>query len=225
MLSSRAQQYLNAQRRLAEWNPSPADVIAYCRRQQPALNEELIRVQLDYAGYQLTIRRKFGNTFLLSFISKQEVVKNLPLDFIETEEGYLLDFGQHATAQFNFFITNLGELCTLDNTDEDKHNIICSSVEKFIEQYALQNELATAFEDPYYYTVKNADHLDKLLYQEFVRLPECSDDYSHWCSDGLLTIVKGTWIDKPTFYLHVYSVSKEACTHFVERLKAEMLIG
>jgi hypothetical protein len=224
MLSQRAKTYLNGLRRADAWMAVSEKVAEYFANQKLLLTYELSKIQTLYSGYNLTIYRDPGHTFLLNFISKKEVSSNAEILFYIVDNKRLIEFGAHATAQFTFYITDLGEICTWGPEVGEKPNIICSTVEKYIEQYALKNELATQVEHPGYYQVTDAKQLDELLYREFIKTSECSDDYSYWGSNGFLTVVKGTWLHEPKFYLHVYGRSPEVCIEFIKRLKVAELI-
>ena len=225
MLTQRARLYLNGIRRDKEWSADPEKVAAYFVKQKLQLSSELLKVQLLYSGYELILHGHPGRTFLLNFISKQAVSSNAEIGFYPVDNGYLLEFGEHATAQFTFYITDCGEVCTWEPEVGDEPNIVCSSVEKYIEQYALKNELSSQDEHPNYYQVLNLNELNAVLHQEFIEIPECTDAYSYWCFNDFLTVAKGTWLHEPTFYFHVYGKSKSACASFVERLKSASIIG
>ena len=151
--------------------------------------------------------------------------ENREIEFYYFGETYIVNFGEHDTAQFNFYITSLGELCTLGHRDGDIPNIVCSSIETFIEQYALQDELASQTKDPSYYEILNNAELTKLLEQDFTKIGECSDKYSQWYTNGQLTIDRGTWLDRPEFYIHVYGQDRESCNKFVEHLNQYKIIA
>ena len=224
-LSERATKYLGTLNRIGKFHLDKEKTIEYCKKQNFHLTERLLDIQTKFSGYKLTIRNDSGHSFLLRLFAEYDFNENREIEFYFFGDTYVVVFGEHDTAQFQFYITNLGELCTLGHHDGDTPNIICSSIEKFIEQYALQNELALQTKNPYYYDILNIEELTKLLEQDFAKIEECSDKYSQWFTNGRLTIDRGTWLDRPEFYLHVYGQNKESCDKFVDQLKQNKIIG
>jgi hypothetical protein len=219
ILSERAKTYLRKLKRIEKWQKESAATREYFIRQNLQVNEILVKIQENFSGYKLSIRNKSEDTFLLSLFSKTDIEQNNKIELCYFDNNYLIDFGEHQTAQFNFYITDLGEICTLGINEDDKPNIICSSVEKFIEQYALQDELTNQTESKYYYDIINNEQLSRIIANGFNEMRECSDNYSHWYSNGQLTIVQGIWLDRAEFYLHVYGQNEIVCNDFIENLK------
>ena len=224
-LTERATKYFSKLTRIDEFYLDREKTIDYCRKQNFPLTETLLEVQTNFSGYKLTVTNDSGHGFLLRLFAKYDFNENREIEFYYFGETYLVDFGVHDTAQFHFYITSLGELCTLGHHEGDTPNIVCSSIETFIEQYALQDELALQTKNPYYYDILNNAELSKLLEQEFAKIGECSDKYSQWYTNGQLTIDRGTWLDRPEFYFHVYGQNKESCDNFVEHLKHSKIIA
>lgn len=218
-LTDRATKYLNKLQRKSESHLDKETTIAYCNQKAFPLTEKLVDIQVNFSGYKLTIGNDNGHGFLLRLFSKADVKNNNEIEVYHFDKTYVVDFGEHDTAQFHFYITDLGELCTLGHHDGDTPNIICSSIEKFIEQYALQDELASQTKNPYYHDILNNEGLTKLLERDFYKIEECCDKYSQWFTNGQLTINRGTWLDRPEFYLHVHGHKKESCDKFVDNLK------
>jgi hypothetical protein len=225
LLSKRATKYLSTLFRLQEWVAGRDIFIEYLRKQKFQLTEILIDIQVNYSGYRLVIENSTNSTFLLNFFSLNDIFSNNEIEFYQLEnDTYLLEFGNHETAQLNFFITNFGELCTWSIYGEEKPNVIASSIEIFIEQYALRNELSNQYENAHYYNINDSEKLSNILVKEFIEIKECSDRYSYWCSNTQLTIEKGTWLDKAEPYLHIYGNDKNLCNEFIDRLKLEKII-
>lgn len=218
-LTERATKYFNRLERNNELCLDRETTVEYCNQQAFPLNEKLVDVQVNFSGYKLTVFKDKGHGFLLRLFSKADVENNNQIEVYHFGKNYVVDFGEHDTAQIHFYITNLGELCTLGHHNGDTPNIVCSSIEKFIEQYALQDQLALQTANPHYHNILNNDELTKLLEKDFARIEECSDEYAQWFTDGQLTIDRGTWLDRPEFYLHVYGNQEESCNKFVENLK------
>lgn len=224
ILSERAAAYLRKQKRITKYYTDSNLTSKYFARQNIKINEILVAIQANFSGYKLTINNKPNHTFLLSLFSKEAIEANKKIELYSFKNGYLLDFGEHETAPFNFYITDLGEICTLGVNDGDKPNIVCSSVEKFIEQYALRNELTTQKEDAYYYSIIDIEKLNNVFAANFIKINACSDKYTEWHSNDHLIIEKGTCLDKPEFYLHVYSETENINTSFINHLKNENIL-
>ncbi len=224
-LTERATKYLNRLERNNEFHLDKETTIEYYKQQNFPLNENLVDIQTNFSGYKLTITNDKGHGFLLRLFSKTDVKNNNQIEVYQFGETYVVDFGEHDIAQFRFYIKNLGELCTLGHHDDDTPNIVCSSIKKFVEQYALQNELASQAKNPYYHDILNNQELTEILQQDFTKIDECSDKYSQWFTNGQLTIDKGTWLDRPEFYLHVYGQTKENCDKFVAYLEQLKIIA
>jgi hypothetical protein len=224
-LSERARKYFSKLKRIGEFYLDKEKTIDYCKRQNFPLTQTLLDVQTNFSGYKLALKNDKGHGFLLRLFAKYDFDKNREIEFYFFGETYVVDFGQHDTAQVNFYITSLGELCTLGHNEGDKPNIVCSSIEKFIEQYALQDELALHTTNPFYHEILNNEELTKLLERDFAIIEECSDKYSQWYTNKQLTIDRGTWLDRPEFYLHVYGKNKESCDKFVDHLNQRKIIA
>ncbi len=162
-LTERATKYFNRLERNNEFYLDRETTIEYCKQQNFPLNEKFVDIQTNFSGYKLTITNDKGHGFLLRLFSKADVKNNNQIEVYHFDKTYVVDFGEHDTAQFHFYITNLGELCTLGHHDDDTRNIVCSSIEKFVEQYALQNELASQAKNPYYHDILDNQELTKIL--------------------------------------------------------------
>ena len=223
-LSVRAKKYLSGLSRIDDYLFSEQDTIAYCDKQNFPLTDTLLQIQVEYSGYHLMIRGNKRDSFLLSLFSRDDVKKNREIKFYRFDDIYVVDFGSHATAPFHFFITNLGAICTLGHEEGEQPNIICSSVEKCVERYALWDELALQKKDPHYYELINAPALISMLEQGFKLIEACSDAYAEWFTDGTFTVEKGTWLDRPAFYVTVYGPDEKNIEGFVNRLKENGVI-
>jgi hypothetical protein len=224
VLTERAAKYLNRLKRDNEFSLDRETVIQYCKQQDFPINEKLVDVQLNFSGYKLTITNKPGGGFLLRLFSKTAVNNNHEIEVYHFDKSYVVDFGAHDTAQLHFYITNSGELCTLGHHSDDTPNIICSSIETFIEQYALRDELSLQAKNSYFYEILNNTELIKRLERDFTTITECSDKYAQWYTNGQLTIERGTWLDRPEFYLHVYGQDEAHWNKFVDGLKQSKII-
>lgn len=223
-LSERAKTYLRKLKRVSKWQKDSAATREYFLRQNLKVNETLVEIQEKFSGYELSIKNKPGHTFLLYLFSKIDIELNNKIELYYFGSNYLIDFGEHKTAPLNFYITDLGEICTLGTNEDDKPHIICSSVQKFIEQYALQNELTNQTESKYYYDIIDNEQLNRIIANSFSEIKECSDSYSQWYSNGQLTIVKGVLLDIAEVYLHVYGQNELVCNAFIESLKNAKIV-
>jgi len=224
-LSERATRYFNKLKRDEELFLNKETTIDYCKKQNFPLTNTLLKIETNFSGYKLTITNDTGHGFLLRLFGKYDFDENREIEYYHFGDSYVVDFGEHDTAPFHFYVTDKGELCTLGHQEGETPNIVCSSIEKCIEQYALMEELTSQKKDRCYYEVLNSEALNKVLEQLFTKIEECSDKYSQWFTNGQLTVDKGTWLDRPEFYLHVYGQSETSINDFVSNLKNLNLIA
>ncbi|NOS93261.1 MAG: hypothetical protein HOP30_15180 [Cyclobacteriaceae bacterium] len=177
---------------------------------------------MDYSGYQLTIQNDPGNSFSCKLFSTKQIQKNEKVELIKAGDRLLECCGNHATAQITFFLTNKGELCTLD--DDDLPNILHSSFDKFVEAYALRNHISHLERNPYYFEVAKPSDLNLFMDERFKVLEECTDSYNRWWTDEQLFAVKGVWLDRPEFYFHVYGKTPRLCSDLINDLKMQGIL-
>lgn len=135
--SNIAYQYLEGLRRNKEWVFSDSEKLAtYLIRQGVLPFDRIIDFQLNFSGFELTIKGKPSSTFNANLFVPSHIESNTEIDFIKIQDKYYFDCGDHKTAQFQFVISDSGEIGTYNNNDETV-NIIFSSFDKFIETYAL----------------------------------------------------------------------------------------
>ena len=221
-LSERASKYLNSLGRDENWTSNEGKTRTYLIGQKISPVDEFLRYQVLYSGYKLTINNAPGHSFSASLFSKKQIRKNELLELEKAGSRIVEVCGDHSTAQLTFFITDRGEICTLD--DEDLPNILHSSFEKMLEEYALRNEISNWESNPYYFEVINLDNLTTLMENEFKIIKECSDNYSTWWEDNNIIAVKGIWMDRPEPYFHVYGKNKNDCDNLVNRLKSQNVL-
>ncbi len=127
-------------------------------------------------------------------------------------------------AQFYFVISENGQICTYDNSDETV-NIIASSFDKFIENYAMNDLIKqkNKYEHPFYYDIIDNDSFETLT-KDYLEYKTASDDYNKWLSIDNLIISKETWYDKPSFSIHVYGENSNHCEKFIKMLKDKKII-
>lgn len=216
-LSERASKYLKSLTRDVKWSSDENQTKAYLEGQNISSYDGFLRFQTLYSGYELTIKDDPGHSFSASLFSQKQIGKNETLEIEKAGDRLVEVCGEHKTAQFTFFITDRGEICTLD--DDDLPNILHSSFDKMLEEYALRNEIYNWDSNPYYFEVKNFQDLTSAMNNEFQMIDECSDDYSTWWKNDNLIAVKGIWLDRTEAYFHVYGKERNQCDDLIERLK------
>jgi len=220
--STRAEKYITKLKKSKEWTCDKETVIEYFESQEFSVFKPLVRFQVRYSGLELSIDDNEEEMFSLRLFSNEEIKDKEPLDYFEENGNYWFDCGIHARAQFNFYINQIGEVCAESGGDI---NIIYSSIEMMIEKYALIDSLSNWHKDVYYYNIQNVEKFNTLVVQEKFRpIQECCDEYLKCITNGSVTIIQGTWLDKPEFYLHIYSDNEVKTKQFVERLKKEKIL-
>ena len=221
-LSERASKYLNSLTRDVKWSSDEDQTKAYLEGQNISSYDGFLRYQTLYSGYELTIKDDPGHSFSAALFSQEQIRKNENLEIEEARDRFVEVCGSHKTAQFTFFISDRGEICTLD--DDDLPNILHSSFDKMLEEYALRNEIYNWDSNPHYFEVKNLEELTIMMNIEFQIIEECSDGYSTWWRNEDLIAVKGIWLDRPESYFHVYGKNRNECDDLIERLKTKGIL-
>ncbi|NMF38733.1 hypothetical protein KMW28_24340 [Flammeovirga yaeyamensis] len=221
-LSGRASKYLNTLTRDLKWSSDEEQTKAYLESQNISYCDSFLRYQTLYSGYELTIKDDPGQSFSASLFSQKQIIKNETLELEKVGNRLIEVCGEHKTAQFTFFITERGEICTLD--EDDLPNILHDSFDKMLEEYALRNEIYNWDSNPYYFEVKNLEELTNMMNSEFHIISECSDQYSIWWKNENLIAVKGVWLDRPEAYFHVYGRERSKCDSLVEGLKTKEIL-
>jgi hypothetical protein len=217
-LSERARQYLNTLKRDNRFVSDELETRDYLIAQGIEPYEQFLRYQVAYSGYELTIQNDPGHGFSCRLLSKSQIQKNTKLDVTKIGDTLIQDCGVHKTAQFNFFLTDRGELCTLNN--DDLPNVLNSSFDKFVEKYALINHISHWARNPYYFEVLRPEELNLVMGERFNDIEECTDSFEHWWTDGRIVAVRGAWLDRPECYFHIYGVQRQLCDNIIEDLKA-----
>ena len=215
--SNKTYKYLDTLKRDTAWTSRKEEVEKYLLNQDIPQFDKIVQFQTDFSGLHLTIANKPAQTFKAQLFSKRDIATNSPADFIKLNEHYYFNCGEHETAQFHFVINETGQICSYDNNLETV-NIIFSSFEKMLETYALENLLTDRYENPAFYNLVSQDKFQSFT-QDFKELFTKNDEYNNWLTNHEVTIHKGTWYDKPSFYIHIYGNEKLKCDEFVELLK------
>lgn len=198
------------------------EVIDYLTRQGVPAFEKVVDFQMEYSGLKLTIHNKDNAAFKVMLFGIRDLMTNAPVGHFEIDGRYYFYCGEHKTAPFPFVLGQDGEICIYN---DDSVHTIYSSFEKFIETYVMQNTLAVtmAYEHPPYY-----DLLDSVQFTSHVRsmytLSTANDEYNEWLLVGDLMIYKGTWLYKPSFFVHVYGETEEQCEAFIKVMKDNKII-
>lgn len=220
-LSDRALAYLKSLKRDEDWTSSETKTKEYLLRQNINPWFEFLKFQVEYSGYELTIKGAYGQKFAWYFLSHSQISKNEKLELEKAGDRLICSCGDHETAQITFFITDRGEICTLDYYDLP--NILHSSFDKLVEEYALRNEIHNWVFNPYYYEVANLDVLVEYM-SDYDIIEECSDGYSTWWKKNDIIAVKGVWLDRPDFYFHVYGKNITDCDLLIASLKRNQIL-
>lgn len=221
-LSDRAVEYLGTLKRDNNCITDKYETEQYLINNNVKPYKEFLKFQTLYSGYQLTIKYDPNNTFLASLFTREQVKTNNTLDIELAGDTFVEVCGEHKTAQFTFFLTDKGEVCTLD--DDDLPNIIYSSFGKLIEEYAFKNEISNMYSDPYYYNLKNEQELTELMNKEFEIIKECTDNYNIWWQNADLIANKGMFLDGDEAYFHLYGINRTYCDKFIEQLKSKEIL-
>lgn len=221
-LSVRALKYLHTLKRDFDWVSNEYEIKMYLQYQNIELNNEFLKYQLLFSGYELKINHHPNDSFKALLFSKKQIKNNEKLEFEIFEDRQLIFCGDHKSAPFNFLLTNKGEICTF----EDRQlNIIYSSFEKLIEEYALKNEIFDWLSNPYYFEIKDEKNLIKLMNENYKIIESCSDKYSTWWQKEDIIAVKGIWLDKNESYFHVYGKKRKSCEDLIKKLTKELILS
>jgi hypothetical protein len=221
MLSERGQKYLASLTRDREWTSEKGATEEYFVKNGIVDYAALLHFQMSYSGYTLAKRRNSVDSFTAQLLSRKQINSRKSLDFFEVENTLLFDCGVHRTAQFGFYLTQKGQLCTLG--DADDINIISESFDREVDRYAMCNQIADWAEHPYYCSLDDSSQFDKLI-SAFKSIEECSDQYCSWWTNDELIVIKGTWLDSKAFFIHFYGRSKNLVNEFLERITKEEII-
>lgn len=216
-LSQRAQNYLLGIKRDLKWSTDENETKNYFERQNFTPTEEILKFQTNYSGLELQTKSNIRDNFSAYLFSKNQVINNDPLELEKINGKLIFICGAHQTAPFTFWITENGEICTI--TDDETLNILYSSFDKTVEEYALKNDIYNWQENPYYFEVQNQKELTFFMNLDFEIIDECSDSYSTWWKNENLIIANGVWLDRPERYFHIYGKKEWHCNQLVEVLK------
>jgi hypothetical protein len=185
------------------------------------LFEPVIEFGVRYSGFTLRTKTNKKDAFKALLVSTQDLKTIKQYDFEKEGEQYLFFCGNHETAQFYFYIDQFGQFCSDGYTGA---NVLSSSFEIEVEQYAFRNELDGWKEHPYYYELCDNTELEKTLGTNFGIVHECSDNYNGWFLSEDIIVQRGIWLHEPSTYLHFWGKKDETLQKFVNHLKTSKII-
>ena len=224
-LSERAQKYMKSLKQNKDWTCDKETIEKYFQTKKFPLHDRFIDFQMNFSGYTLRIKReeKEGDgrrRFDLLLFSKKNIIQNNYIDYFQTENDIWLYCGQHGVAPFSFCMNQKGEIATSDGDEIIK--VIYSSVEKFIEQYAINSELK--YTDNTYHRCANGIEIqDFMVKNDFKKISECSDKNSSWFENGFITVNYGTKWDSEDRYLRFFANQKKECDLWIEKFKTVLI--
>jgi len=223
-LSSQANKYVIKLKRDKDYIVERNDVVSYLTKNSIPSFEKVIDFAIDFSGLELSIIRKPLSTFFARLFSQSDIQTNTSIEHVIIDGHYYFDCGEHRTSQFWFVLSDTGQLCTYNNNDETV-NVISSSFNKFIETYAFEDLLSqnNKYEEAGYHDLLDESKFEAFIkdYQSYLQV---NDEYNRWLSYQTIIIQKGTWLDRPKSFIHIYGDDKEQCESFAGLLRDESII-
>ena len=219
-LTPRASNYLQNMQRDTDAVTDKEVLEQFFSSQNLPLFEPVIDFGVRYSGFTLRTKTKKRDAFSALLVSSQDVKSNRQYDFEKEGETFLFYCGNHETAPFYFYINQLGQFCSDGNTGA---NVLSSSFEIEVEQYAYKSELLDWIESPYYELGETAE-LERTLKSEFEIISECSDDYNGWFVSDKVIIQKGIWLHEPCHYLQFFGKTNAALDKITNHLENAAVI-
>jgi hypothetical protein len=184
--------------------------------------EALLDFQSNYSGYHLTHASKVSDSYILKLFSKKDLLLLRAIDCEKIGEHYYFPCGEHLTAQFNFALCDNGNLCIYD----EPMQVIKSSIETFIEQYALRDVYKDWFELPYYYNLEKADLFENYIQtKSYLKLiAECSDEFNQWLISDTCILVKAVWWGDEGWSIHIFGRTEKDAKSVADELHNERII-
>lgn len=217
-LSYRAEKYVAGMRRDPKYILTEDELTGHFRLFGIPVFQYVIETAVKYAGLRLVNER---HTFEADFISRADLNSGNVPDVINLKDGAWFFFGTHATAPFWSVMREDGGVGVFDNSrEEHTAHVTYSRFEIMIEEFAIQDEMSADMynSNPPYYDLPDPVAFDQKWRHARV-YPEASDDYNAWYQVGSILVQKGTWLDGPHSYVHLYGMDKSACEAFVKDLE------
>lgn len=218
-LSERAKAYLNGLTRENGWSCERETVIQYLERQNLGLIKPLVRFEAQYSGLDLTIKSQPGETFFLRLFSVDDINENSEILYFEDRGIKVFDCGYHKTAQYNFYINEVGQIMV--SITDDYCLVLYSSVEIMVEIYALLDSLAeNTCTTPVFHVKELDDLLLSLMYDGFKEMEDCCDEQNHVLyRDSVMVYCSPFWDDDNKICLRIYGADKNKCEQLADGLK------
>lgn len=169
--------------------------------------------------------KSISDWFEFELISKKDIENSESLGEWESTWDDWFPCGRHGKAQYNFAINDKGEIAAYNPPGNYELHPFISSPAKYVEDFALRNELffmiqhSRLYENPPYHWLGNPEGLSKILLDNrFSIIEECSDQYKKWFKNDSFFLCQGTWLDHADFFVHIYSQTEESCIKFLEIL-------
>ncbi len=222
-LSNKTVNYLSSLNRNMEWTSSENYLKKYFKNQQFPISKELINYQINYSGFDLTIRNEEKNTFQLYLFSNKQISDNEGLEYERVGDKTIFTCGDHRTSQNWFYITMEEEICTTFNGDSV--NILYSAIEKKVDQYALRNEIYDWHQHPFFYKIIAQTELEQSMNGKFELIVEASDQYASWWRNENMVIANGTWLDRKDRFFHVYGENEKNHKLLIKELRQNGILA
>ena len=211
MLTARAEQFIKGLKRNDEWTCDRETAIKFMESKGIPAFEPVVKFQTDYSGlYEFEL-------FSKDMIAGKEELYNC---WYEGNECELLIGG--SGGPFDYGINQKGEIISLQDG-----TVLYSSIEILFEQYVLEKELfkMPGYCSSAYNTVPDIEKAKTFLQNDnFHIMNDCSDEYSMWFTRGNITIHCGMFAEGDSYFLKIYTCSKEICEEYVCRLENEKVI-
>jgi len=220
-LSERAINYLQKLDRDKDAIVDRKQIEQYFQQQGVPIFDPVVDFGVSYSGFTFKSKTKKSDSFSSFLVWMDDIKLNRQFNFEKQDNGYLFYCGQHETAQFYFYIDQEGQFCSNGHKGA---NILSSTFDVEVEQYAYKDGLNGWIEYPYFYNLINTDALQLKLASSFDTILECTDIYNRWFSNDNIIIQKGIWLDNPTSYLHFYGKTNDIVEKIVDELKKNEII-
>ncbi|WP_153799351.1 hypothetical protein [Foetidibacter luteolus] len=220
-LTERALNYLHGLKRNKDAVTNRNELESFFLNQNIPVFEPVINYGVSFSGFTFRTKLRKGDAFSTFLVLLQDIESGKPFEFEKEQGKFLFYCGDHETAQFWFYIDQDGQFCSDGYSGA---NVLSSSFEVKVEQYAFKNCLLGWIEHPYYYELKDLDSLLLALTNHFDVINECTDGYNSWFRSDNLIVQIGIWLHEQSYFVHFYGKSGEALAKFIADLEGEKII-
>ena len=217
-LSKRAEKYLSGLNRDMKWCCDRDKAIEYMEMNNIPVSKSIVRYQVNYSGYDLTIHGDEAETFYMRLFSREAISKGNAIEAFDCDGGIMIDCGYHETAQYNFFINENGEIIAESGNDSF---VLHSSADAMIESYAFLNSIPDDFHKSIHYCeVVDKDYLFADLSRRNFRLDKDSEDnyHSYFTKGKVIVCCSVFWTNEGKYVLSFYGKDEESCKQLLEQL-------